>query len=252
MKYVKLTIFLATTMLLSACSGGSIKFQKSPVDEIIKQYSTEQNFSIVLYDMDYDESANKYKHMYQIMIPKTDTIDVTTTEWKNVSEYFFNENVNNMGMEIAAKVDGKIRKTAAPAGYNHYVGNEKYGRWVQRDGGSFWEFYGKFAFMSSMFHMVSNPINRSYYNDYRGHYYSGRSYYGPNVNGRNYYGTRSNYNASRSTAWNSKPQTFKDKVRSQVSRSSSTSRSNFGTRTSRSTSRSSSSSMRSRGGGFGK
>lgn len=249
MNYVKIAIILAATVFLTACGGNSVRFQKSPVDDIVKQYAAEQDFSVILYDMDYDEGVKQYKHQYQVLIPKNDTVIMKTTAWLVVPDYFFQKHVDDMGMEIVSKVNGKVNKTTAPAGYNHYVGNEKYGRWTQRNGGSFWEFYGKYAFMSSMFRMTSYPVSRGYYTDYRSNYYGSRSYYGPTRNGSNYYGTRSRYNSGRSSAWNNKPQTFKEKVRSRVSQSS---RRASSTRINRSTSRSSSSSMRSRGGGFGK
>jgi len=160
-------------------------------------------------------------------------------------------------MEVATKKDGKLSKVASPAGYNHYVGNQKYGHWTERNGSSFWEFYGRYAFMSSMFHMMS-PVHRSYWNDYRGGYYGSRPYYGPS--GSNIYGTRSYTSSSsgRNTTWGSKPTNFKSQVRNQVSRSSSAAKSksysssSSYSRKSRSSSRYSSSSSRSRSGGFGK
>ncbi len=235
-------------------------YQKSPVDNLIKELNAEQNFSIVLFDMDANEGSNNYRHQYQVIIQRPDTVLESKSTWKNVSETFFSQNLNNMGMEIASKKDGVVTKQAVPAGYNHYVGNEKYGRWENRGGSSFWAFYGQYAFMSHMFNMGS--YRRSYYNDYRsGGYYGGsRGYYGPR-GGSPVYGTNS-YTSStsgRNSKWGSKPSTFKDKVRSRVSRSSSTSnartstRTKTPTRTKRSSSRyRSSSSSRSRSGGFGK
>ena len=69
-----------------------------------------------------------------------------------------------MGMEIAAKsADGEVTKTAAPPGYNNYVGNSQYGQWQQGSNGqSFWAFYGQYALMSSLFNMATFPARRSY------------------------------------------------------------------------------------------
>jgi hypothetical protein len=239
-------------------------WKKSPVDELIKQLNDEPNFSIILFDMDANESGNDYKHQYQILIQKLDTVVEKKTDWKKVDEAFFSQHINDMGMEIASKKDGKVTKQAVPAGYNHYVGNEKYGRWENRGGSSFWAFYGQYAFMSSMFNMMT--YRRSYWDDYnRGGYYGGsRGYYGPS-GGSPVYGTK-NYTSStsgKSSTWASKPNTFKDRVRSKVSRSSSQSNrfsssrskssSAVNKRTSRSSSRyKSSRSTRSRSGGFGK
>jgi len=232
-------------------------WEKSPVDNLIRDLSNEQNFSIILMDM--DSRSNGYYHQYQVLIEKPDTVLTKTTDWEKVSDTFFANNINNMGMEIASKKDGTVSKVASPAGYNHYIGNERYGHWVDRGGSSFWEFYGQYAFMSSMFHMMTYPVRRSYYDDYYGGgYYGRRSYYGPS--GSNMYGTQSytNTNTGKSSTWGSKPSSFKSQVRSQVSRSSSTSSSrsyssgSSYSKQSRSSSRYSGSSSRSRSGGFGK
>lgn len=239
--------------------------QKTPVDILIRDLSDEANFSIILYDMDVEEPDSRrpnYKHKYRVLVEKPDTVLVNETDWEKVPETFFQANINNMGMEIASKADGKVQKQAAPAGYNNYVGNEKYGRWSNRNGSSFWEFYGRYAFMTSMFNLMYQPAYRTGWNTYRGSYYgTGRPYYGNN----NRYGTKSYASSAsgKNTTWGSKPSTFKSKVRSQVSRSSgsttrksaatATKRTSSTTRTNRSSSRSSySSSYRSRSGGYGK
>ena len=247
----------------ASSSQAAKNWQKSPVDDLIKELSNEQNFSIILFDMDADEAANSYKHQYQVLIERPDTILEKKTSWKVVSDVFFAQHINDMGMEIASKKDGKLTKQAVPAGYNHYVGNEKYGQWVERNGSSFWEFYGKYALFSSVFNMMT--YRRSYWDDYRsGGYYGGsRGYYGPR--GTNpVFGTQSyTSNKGKSSTWANKSSTFKDRVRSKVSRSAASSNrfsssrnktsNSYSKRTSRSSSRySSSRSTRSRSGGFGK
>jgi hypothetical protein len=251
MKLFKFFSIVGLTFLFISCGGPSIKFEKTPLDKVIQQLSAEKDFSIILFDMDYDEGAKKYKHKYQTLVPKDDTVLVNTTPWFDVSDIFFEKHVDNMGMEVASKVNGKLNKKASPPGYNHYVGNQRYGRWTQRNGSSFWEFYGQYAFMSSMFGLGHNPIRRSYYDDYRTNYYGSRSYYGPRNNGRNYYGTSSRFNSNRSTSWSSKPADFKSRVRSKVKQSASVSKSRISRSSSRYSS-SSSSGYRSRGGGSGK
>jgi len=249
--------FIAKTCGRSGSSSSVAKtWQKSPVDNLIKELADEQNFSIILFDMDANEGSDNYRHQYQVIIQRPDTVLEQKSTWKNVSEAFFSQNMNNMGMEIVSKKDGVVTKQAVPAGYNHYVGNEKYGQWENRGGSSFWAFYGQYAFMSSMFNMMS--YRRSYWDDYRGggYYGSSRGYYGPRGSSP-VYGTKS-YTSSEAgsrSKWGSKPSTFKDRVRSRVSRSTSGTRSSARTsaRTKRSSSRySSTRSTRSRSGGFGK
>lgn len=237
-----------------------VAVQKSPVDILIRDLSAEQNFSIILYDMDYDEGSKKYSHQYNVLVDSDDSVKVKTTDWLLVSAAFFNQNVDNMGMELASKKDGKLNKIVAPAGHSNYVGNEKYGQWRERDGNRFWEFYGKYAFMSSMFRMGMYPVYYSSWNNYHSNYYGRRSYYGQTSNGQRMYGTNSSYQKSNtSSTWNNKPSDFKSRVRNNVQRSTaskssttSTKRTSTQQKTTRSSSRYSSSSTRSRGGSFGK
>jgi len=232
-------------------------WEKSPVDKLIQSLSGEDNFTIILTDMDSRDGG--YYHQYNVVVEKPDTILRNLTGWEKVTDAFFATHVDNMGMEIVSKKDGQLNNVASPAGYSNYVGNPKYGQWQERNGSSFWEFYGRYAFMSSMFNMMSNPVRRDYYNDYRGGYYGSRPYYGSG--GNNTYGTKS-YTASgkgQSSTWGSKPSSFKSNVRSQVSRSASSSSSrsyssgsSYGSKKTRSSSRYSSSSSRGRSGGSGK
>lgn len=256
-----LVFIIAISLSIVSCGGNSeAKFQKKALDELIKTKTEQQNFSVILYDMDFDEKTERYKHQYQVLIQPNSNPDTLLSEiqpWVVVSAVDFKKYQEDMGMEIAVKTDGVLKKQTSPAGYSEYVGNEKYGKWDRRsDGTSFWAFYGQYAFMSSMFRMSMYPVRYSYWNDYRGNYYgSGRSYYGSN--GTRSYGTGSNYSNSRSNSrWNSRPSSFKQNVRSKVQRSSSarSSRSSrASSRRSRSGSRySSGSNYRSRGGGFGK
>lgn len=259
--------FLILVGFLTSCGSNEdrVKFQKEPLDILIKKYSDIQDFSIILYDMDYNESSDAYQHQYRVLYKPVDkdTLLSEETEWHTVSDVFFDKHKDNMGMEIASKKEGVVKKIASPPGYSNYVGNEKYGHWKQRsDGSSFWEFYGKYAFMSSMFRMAMFPVTYGYWNDYRTNYYGyGRPYYGPTSNGYSYYGSNSKYNqdSNKSSKWNKRSSSFKNKVRSRVTKSATATKSRRSARRSssrssrsRSSSRYRGSSSRSRGGGFGK
>ena len=237
-KYLSVLLFSA---VLLSCGGK--EFKKPPIEDMIRDMPSDRVFSIVLHDMDvHGNFFHEYFHQYSIIeedepgIPKE-----METGWYQVDKNYFNQHLNNMGMEIASRgEDGKLNKGVNPPGYNNYIGNEKYGHWEQRNGHSFWAFYGQYMFMRSMFHLGTYPVRRSYYTNYRGSYYgTGRSYYGPTTNGRSYYGTSSAYNSSRrpNSTWSNNRTSFKQRVSG---------------RTSRSSSRYGGSSSRSRGGGFGK
>lgn len=231
MKQVVLFVFFVVLVYACSrsCEGDYSEPIKSPVDNFVREMSDAETFSIILYDMNTEGSIFKeFYHQYKIIkVDSNGEIDEEITDWLPVDEDFFIANMDNMGMEIAAKgEDGKVTKGVSPPGYGAYVGNENYGRWVQRDGGSFWEFYGRFAMMNAMFNMMTYPARRSYYNDYRGGYYgTGRSYYGPRGSDGSYaYGTGSKYNSTtnKSSKWssNSANNSFKQQVRSGTAQSS--------------------------------
>ena len=254
MKRFLLASFSVALVLFASCGPGrSERIVKNPVDDIIRDMPTDRVFSVILYDMNVEGNYREtFYHQYRIIEEKDSIPEERITDWMEVGERYFEQHQDDMGMELASRgADGKLVKAVSPPGYNNYVGNEKYGSWrTHRDGYSFWEFYGQYAFMSSMFNMFSYPVRRSYYDDYRGNYYGrGRSYYGPSNNGRSYYGTNSRYNQSRSnSSWSQNRSNFKNRVSNRTSRSSTSSSS----RTSRSSSRYRGSSSRSRGGGYGK
>jgi len=258
MKTNNIFIILLAMILLPMYTGcgSSEEFKKTPVDELIKEMNAEPTFTILLYDMDVEGNFSKtYRHQYQIITTKDSVPETRTTDWYEVPKSFFEKHIDDMGMEIASKTeDGKVTKGVAPPGYSNYVGNPQYGQWqTGSNGSSFWEFYGKYAMMSSLFNMMTYPVYRNSYMDYRDNYYGRNAYYGStSASGQRMYGTGSTYTNSTNTSskWNTKASnsTFRDKVRSRVSKSSSGS-----DRISRSNTRSSSgSSYRSRSRGFGK
>ncbi len=244
---IQVSLFIIAILLLASCSSKNKNekaFVKSPVDDFIKDLDSIQNFTIILYDM--NQEGSEYKHRYKIITEEEQELSVQnaegedssfvslvpqedTTSWYTVNETFFDEHVNDMGMELASKTDGKVSKTVAPPGYSNYVGNPKYGTWKDGDsngGGSFWEFYGKYAFMTSMFHMIAGPsIYRSNYIDYNNNYRGNRSYYGTTgANGKSQYGTFSKNNLNRNSNFSQKLSNnsdFKNKVNNSVQRSTS-------------------------------
>jgi hypothetical protein len=237
-------------------------YTKSPIDNIITTYINEQNYSVLLADMNYDESKKKYYHKYKIIIDKSkssEEIDdkdfkVVDTDWKEVSPIIFDQHQQDLGMTILSKENGTLKKNSVPAGYNNYVGNPKYGSWqTNSSGNSFWVFYGKYAMLRSLF-----GGSRYYRTDY--------DYYRRNTYGRDYYGRNKRYGTSTykntSSTWASKPSSFKNRVNQNVKKSASSLKSkgysstrSYGStnKTTRSSGKyNSSSSFRSRSGGFGK
>ncbi len=121
------------------------------------------------------ETPSRLFHKYRIL----EDGKMTETGWVAVSEDFFYDNEQNLGMDLMVKPYGYFEeeavKTATPQGMA-YVGNPRYGRWVTgRDGLSFWEFYGMYSLMNNLIGMrYSRPDYDMWYRDYRGK----RPYYG--------------------------------------------------------------------------
>ena len=198
MKLLKSILFLTLASLLFSCEKSE---KKTPIDILIRDMENETTFEIMLYDMEEGGWFSDYKHQYTIIREKDSIVlnDSTQvpevakvpykkkTEWYVITKEFYNKNLDNMGMTLASKnEDGEISKVPAPAGYNRYVGNRSYGHW----NGGFWQFYGQYMFMSTMFHLMS-PISYGGYNNYRSSYAGRRPYYGTTSGGKPQYGTRS-------------------------------------------------------------
>ena len=83
---------------------------------------------------------------------------------------------------VSQEAEQKMNKSADYGAGGQYIGNPHYGRWSHGSGGSFWAWYGQYAFFSSMF-----GGRRHYYNDWGRN--RGYSYY--HDYGRNNYTSRS-------------------------------------------------------------
>lgn len=236
----KETVFILPLFLLLSCGND---FEKNPVDNMIMEMASVPVYSILLHDMNVEGSIfEDYFHQYKVVkISENGEPEESTTPWIEVSEENFSKHIDHLGMEIASKSeDGKVSKIASPPGYSNFVGNPQYGQWVNSGGSSFWQFYGQYMFLNSMFNLMEFPTRRSHYDTYRRDFYGRKPYYGAGEGGAKIFGTGSTFTRKTNpgSSWNNKPNSFKSKVRNSVSRS--------GTRYN------SSSSLRSRGGGFGK
>ncbi|ETR72956.1 MAG: hypothetical protein OMM_01311 [Candidatus Magnetoglobus multicellularis str. Araruama] len=136
---------LAMTILLIAVGCGS-SFE-NPVERIKHQLKDVPTFSIILEDMKQDGNVfTHYFHKYKVV-----QLDKSwVTDWEEVSDSFYRQNANFLGMTLAARKEGQYSDHVAPPGYA-YVGDPKYGQWKQdASGGSFWEFYGKYRMFTDV------------------------------------------------------------------------------------------------------
>jgi hypothetical protein len=104
----------------------------------------------------------------------------TETDWMPVSEAFFEEHEDHLGMDIVTKPYGYYEdeaiKVAAPPGLA-YVGNPHYGSWRRgSDGVEFWQWLPAYMFFNSMF--GGNRYTRRDYQYWNGTFRGRRPWYG--------------------------------------------------------------------------
>lgn len=239
MRYRLLLGLLGLFLFSGACStSNKARTIYNPLAQLQQALAASKEYSIVLQDMKTEGNfVDEFYHQYKLIAAQkvTGQEEVTfsenTTDWLRVDESVYQTYENALGMVVASKdADGKVSNVAQPPGYQ-YVGNTQYGQWrTNNDGSRFWEFYGKYALISSMFNMFSGPVYYRDYSGYRDYYRTGRPYYGTN----NQWGTRGTYaKKTHPTFFQRKQQRastsknrFANKVRSRTS-SSRTSRSNM-------------------------
>ncbi len=144
-----------------------------------------------------EKGTAKPNHRYQ----KIEDGKSYLTAWEPVSEEFYNQNINNLGMEILSKPYGVFEserlEQPAPAGMS-YVGNSKYGEWKKEPstGNSFWAFYGQYMFLNHLFGPTYPYYYRSDWDRWNNNYRGSRGYYGPDDN-RPLYGSNNATNKSK-------------------------------------------------------
>jgi hypothetical protein len=114
------------------------------------------------------------------------------TAWTKVNPSFFAQNLDNLGMAILSKPYGEFEPDshAAPPGMA-YVGNSQYGEWKKDENGeSFWSWYGRYAFFSSLFFFPPSYYHYGAWNRWNTGYRYKKPYYGKTKSGAYTYGTR--------------------------------------------------------------
>lgn len=158
----------------------------------------------ILVDMSIEEGEEvTFQHKYRtvrVTAGEGEAPNPPSEKWEAVSRADYERHKENLGMTVASKpaglYDSEIDAAAAqPAGFAYIAtpeeGRNEYGQWRRDDrGNSFWEFYGKYAFMRSLFWgPMYSPIHMGDYRGYRRSYDAGRSYYGTSRSGVKQYGS---------------------------------------------------------------
>ena len=178
----------------------NVEITEDPVSELIGTESMEPMFTILLFDMDKKGVFSKeYKHRYRVIKEKGGKVVAEDTKWYNVSSSYFQQNQNNLGMEMAAKDStATIKRTVGPPGYTNYIGNPRYGTWNGAEGDSiktgFWYFYSKYTYIRALLQLPAGKIYKKEHDEARSNYNRGFIYYGRiTTGGYRRYGTYSNH-----------------------------------------------------------
>lgn len=180
---IRFLLAIAIVLMIAACGRG-----ESPIEKLKVNLKDVPTYSIILADMKEEGNfSSRYFHKYRVILPES--AEDGTTDWWKVPKEYYRLNEALLGMTLAVKKDGSFSSSAAPPGYQ-YVGDAKYGRWQSDSrGGSFWEFYGKYALFSSLLGGYNRPIYRADYDGYRQSRSRNTPYFGRNKQ----YGTNGSY-----------------------------------------------------------
>ncbi len=234
------TVPLAALVMVALLIVGCASRLADPLVGLAKELDQHDEYSVVLTDMETRGNFVKsYFHRYDLIEGDREagsdelTFVTKQSDWFEVDKRFYERYQPSLGMVVLSKSGDKpATQDQYPPGYQ-YVGNQQYGRWRNdANGGSFWEFYGKYALFSNLLGMGNRRLYQGDFDAYRTNRSRGRPYYGPSGN----FGTRGS--VTRST----NPSFFERQQRRQATRSRDFS-SRVRNRTGRSTSRS-------RGGSF--
>jgi len=205
-------------LVVIACAGGP---RGPPIEKLKQNLKDVPTYSLILEDMKEEGNfSSQYYHRYRVIIPEKD--ESGTTDWLKVPKDYYTLNEAFLGMTLVEKKDGVTSSSASPPGYQ-YVGDPQYGRW-QRDsrGNSFWEFYGKYAFFSSLFGGRNRPIYRTDYDTYRQYRSRNTPYFGRNkqygTNGSYTKQSKPNFYSRRSAKEKMKRSSFKNRVSKRTGR----------------------------------
>ena len=165
-QYLMVSVML---LLLGACSS------RPPISDLQATYDAYPEYTVILEDMKTEGNFfQDYYHRYKVVYGEPTGIGDSlayqsqVSDWVKVEKKQYQKLEPYLGMTLAAKTpDGEVSQNQHPPGYQ-YVGNPQYGQWRERsDGTSFWEFYGKYALLSTVFNSFRQPVYRSDWDGYR-------------------------------------------------------------------------------------
>lgn len=161
----------------TAIATGKKALDKMAADLRANVASLSKSIDRILVDMKREDG--KYWHKYKVVENGVER----TTDWQEVTQSKYSAHREHLGMAIYSKPEGVLEEdattVASPPGYA-YVGNPRYGEWQERNGQSFWVFYGKYALMRDLLWGPGrySPVYRNTYGSYRSSVQSKKPWYG--------------------------------------------------------------------------
>jgi hypothetical protein len=191
MNAFRLSVILAS-FAFTGCTCGEKQAAPQPGPSEL-DYAVETK----LKDLRVKDNGNQFLAVYKETTVHPNGTHTKRTYEEPIDAADFEDLKNSIGMCVKSKPMGKTwdeaNYTPHACGMT-FVGNKRYGHWSRRsDGTRFWEWYGKYAFMSSLFFPRSYYgsgfyIRYGWYNNYYSHYRRGSIWYGPSA--RPWYGSR--------------------------------------------------------------
>ena len=180
-------IGLSLLILVAGCAAGN------PLERLERELDRHPEYTVILADMREEGTfSTDYLHQYRVTTGEREggSDELVFTErvrgWERVGRNTYSRYRPYLGMVVLSKgPDGNVDRDQHPPGYQ-YVGNDRYGQWRgDGRGGSFWEFYGRYALISHMIGGFGRPIYRNDWNTYRGNRGRGQPYFGAGAYGSN-------------------------------------------------------------------
>ena len=179
--------WIGLSLLVAGCAAGN------PLERLERELDRYPEYTVILADMREEGTfSTDYLHQYRVTTGEREggSDELVFTErirdWERVGRNTYSRYRPYLGMVVLSKgPDGNVDRDQHPPGYQ-YVGNDRYGQWRgDGRGGSFWEFYGRYALISHMIGGFGRPIYRNDWNTYRGNRGRGQPYFGSGAYGSN-------------------------------------------------------------------
>lgn len=166
-------IFIAFIGMINIfqCGSSSSSQNEYPTNKgreftsIVKEFDANDEFTLILRDMDYKTS--QHYHKYEYVTDTTGVIVNSETGWYEVTPTFFKQHANHLGLQMVHKNGGTKSFGAAPPGFSQFVGNENYGRWVDNYGAEEWKYNAEYDNLNAVLtDGFSTPV-RTVYDNWR-------------------------------------------------------------------------------------